>query len=103
MVCPMRDAGGIKNKLLEALAMGKATVATPEAADGIAARNGHEYVLAQGAEPFAASCLRLLRDDDECARLEQNARAWAVTRTWQETADRYIELYREAMDAAAVR
>ncbi len=100
IVAPMRDAGGIKNKILEAMAMGKAVVATPEAAEGIDARAGDEFVVGRDAAELAAACARLLRDDAERARLGKNARAWALTQTWEKTAVQYAALYQEAMEAA---
>lgn len=103
LVVPMVTAGGIKNKLLEAMAMGKPIVATPEAAEGIIARDGEDFILARGADEFAAACVRLLQDADERARLGANARAWALAHTWQRAAEEYLAVYQEAIDAAAVR
>lgn len=93
IVCPMRDAGGIKNKMLEAMAMGKAIVATPEAADGMDARSGTEFLQARGAAEFANACVKLLRDADLRAQLGERARAWALQHTWQVTAQNYLDVY----------
>lgn len=103
IVCPMRAAGGIKNKLLEALAMSKAIVATPEAADGLDVQDGAQLMLADDTQAFAAACVRLLRDGAARAHLGQNARAWALEHTWSKSALAYVQLYREAIDAAAGR
>lgn len=103
IVVPMLTAGGIKNKLLEAMAMGKAIVTTPEGADGIAARAGQEFVVARRGDEFAAACVRLLGDAAERARLGANARAWALQHSWALAAAQYLAVYQEAIDAAAVR
>lgn len=103
IVVPTRLAGGIKNKLLEALAMGKPLVATPEAIEGTTVCDGQELLLARGADEFAAACVRLLRDADERARLGANARTWALAHTWKMAADQYLAVYQEAIDAAAHR
>lgn len=103
MVVPMLMAGGIKNKVLEAMAMGKPIVTTPEGADGIAARDGDEFVVARFGDEFAAACVRLLNDAAERARLGANARAWALEHSWDQAAAQYLAVYQEAMDAAAVR
>jgi sugar transferase (PEP-CTERM/EpsH1 system associated) len=56
-VAPMRIARGIQNQVLEAMAMGRPTVVTSDALEGIAAEPGRELFLADGAEAFAAACL----------------------------------------------
>jgi polysaccharide biosynthesis protein PslH len=54
-VCPLRFGAGIKNKVLEALAMGCAVIATPLSIDGIDARDGDHLLLADADAPtFAA-------------------------------------------------
>lgn len=93
VVCPMRASGGIKNKLLEALAMGKAVVATPEAAEGTDARDGQELVLAGEADAFAAACALLLGNPARRAELGTRARAWALKQSWQAVAEQYADLY----------
>lgn len=103
MVAPIREAGGMKFKVLETLAMGKALVATPAAAEGISARDGHELALARGAEEFAAVCVKLLGDENSRGALEKNARAWALQHGWETTVAQYEALYQEARDAFAVR
>ena len=57
-VAPMRIARGIQNKVLEAMAMARPVVVTPDALEGIDAVPGHEVLLAEGADQFAAACLR---------------------------------------------
>jgi sugar transferase (PEP-CTERM/EpsH1 system associated) len=60
-VAPMRVARGIQNKVLEAMAMARPVVVTPDALEGIAAQPGAELLLADTAEAFAAACLRALQ------------------------------------------
>lgn len=103
MVVPMREAGGIKNKLLEAMAMGKAVVTTPEGLEGTDARHDQELLVAAGADALADACRRLIRDDSRRAELGVRARAWAWPHSWQEVASQYLALYREAIHAAAGR
>jgi len=61
-VAPLRFGSGIKLKILEALAHGKAVVTTPAGAEGIEVTDGVNCLIAKGAEDFAASVVRLLRD-----------------------------------------
>ena len=55
-VAPMRMARGIQNKVLEAMAMARPVVVTPDGLEGIAARPGAEVLVADAAEAFAAQC-----------------------------------------------
>ncbi len=65
-IVPLRIGGGSRLKILEALAMGKAVVTTTIGAEGLRVRDGHEVVLADTPEAFAAAVQRLL--DDRSAR-----------------------------------
>ncbi len=56
-VAPMRIARGIQNKVLEAMAMARPVVVTPDALEGIDAAPGAEVLLADGAAAFAMACL----------------------------------------------
>ena len=56
-VAPMRIARGIQNKVMEAMAMARPVVVTPDALLGIDTVPGQEVLLADGAEAFAAACL----------------------------------------------
>jgi polysaccharide biosynthesis protein PslH len=48
VVAPLRIARGIQNKLLEAMAMARPVVATPEAFQGVRAEPGRDILLATG-------------------------------------------------------
>ncbi len=74
-IVPLRIARGVQNKLLEAMAMGKAVVTTPQAFEGVRAQAGRDVVVADGEEAFAAAVCRLLQQPDEAVRIGRNARA----------------------------
>jgi sugar transferase (PEP-CTERM/EpsH1 system associated) len=59
-VAPLRVARGIQNKVLEAMAMARPVVATPEAIEGIDAANGVEVFVETGAQDYAARVVSLL-------------------------------------------
>jgi sugar transferase (PEP-CTERM/EpsH1 system associated) len=59
-VAPLRIARGIQNKVLEAMAMAKPVLVSPQALEGIDAIPDHELVLAESAEQFATAALGLL-------------------------------------------
>ncbi|MDT7950916.1 MAG: TIGR03087 family PEP-CTERM/XrtA system glycosyltransferase [Acetobacteraceae bacterium] len=56
-VAPMRIARGIQNKVLEAMAMARPVVVTPDALEGIDATPGTDVLLGADADAFAAHCL----------------------------------------------
>lgn len=61
-VAPLRVGGGTRLKLFEALAMGKAVVATRLAAEGLPIVPGEHYVAADRPADFAAAVIGLLAD-----------------------------------------
>jgi sugar transferase (PEP-CTERM/EpsH1 system associated) len=65
VVAPLRIARGIQNKVLEAMAMAKPTIVTPEALEGISARVGEEILLARDRDEFRDHCLALLNGGSE--------------------------------------
>ena len=86
VVAPLEIARGVQNKVLEALAMGRAVLASGEAATGIAARDGIEIAIAEDDAAFVAQALRLLGDPAARARLGDAARRFAVERlSWPAT------------------
>ena len=94
-VCPLRFGAVIKNKLLEALAMGCPTIATPLSIDGIAAQDGEHLLLADaGADTFAARILAALDDAPLRATLSENGRALIKAHySWEQVARHYEQIY----------
>jgi len=52
IVCPLRIARGIQNKVLEGMAMGKPVIASPAAFEGVRAEAGRELLVADGVAEF---------------------------------------------------
>ena len=63
-VAPLRIARGVQNKVLEAMAMGKIVLASPQALEGIAAQPGLELLLARDEAEFIHHAARVLRAAD---------------------------------------
>jgi sugar transferase (PEP-CTERM/EpsH1 system associated) len=59
-VAPLRIARGIQNKVLEAMAMARPVVASPEAHEGVRAIAGRDLLVADGAEATAAAVTQVL-------------------------------------------
>jgi sugar transferase (PEP-CTERM/EpsH1 system associated) len=62
-IVPLRIARGIQNKVLEAMAMGKAVVATPEALTGLRAAPGTHALAASTPRGWAESVSHLMGDE----------------------------------------
>lgn len=90
-VSPLIGGAGLKNKVLQAWALGKPVVATPLSVGGLEARDGEELVVADGAEALAQACLKLLGDAPLRARLGAAGRRAAVERFSWESATARLE------------
>jgi glycosyltransferase involved in cell wall biosynthesis len=77
IAAPIRFGSGMRVKVLEALAAGKALVCSPLAAAGVTARDGSELRLAEDDEAFADAIVDLLSSDERRVALGRNARQWA--------------------------
>ena len=77
-VCPIRDGGGTKLKILDAFAMGIATVAHPAACEGIAAVDGENVLFASTPEAYVEKIMLLIKDGALKKQLGENARTTAV-------------------------
>lgn len=61
-VAPLRIARGIQNKVLEAMAMAKPMIASPNALDGISATAGEHVLVAGNEADFAKATIKVLRE-----------------------------------------
>jgi sugar transferase (PEP-CTERM/EpsH1 system associated) len=76
VVVPLRVARGIQNKVLEALAMGKAVVATPQALEGLGVEAGVHVCRAAGAGQWIEAVTSLLDDRQAAQRLGRAGRGY---------------------------
>lgn len=94
VAAPLRQGGGIRIKVLETLAAGKALVASARALQGIPAQDGSEVVIAKSDREFAAQIVRLLADDSLREALARQARRWAEANLgWGPTLDALERVY----------
>ena len=77
MVVPLRFGAGTPLKVLEALARGVPVLSTSIGCQGFELSDGHDVLIADGPEPFAAAIDRLCADDELCKSLARNGRAIA--------------------------
>ena len=94
MVCPMVMGSGIKNKVLEALAMERPVVATTMGVEALEVTTSNELMIADTAAAFAAATLALLRDAAARRRMGAAGRELVLRRyTWDACAASYDAIY----------
>ncbi len=89
IVCPMWCGSGLKIKLVEAIAHGKATVASPLAAEGLEDGAGKGFLMANKPADFVDIVAGLVHDREHRQQFENNAtqyatRKFSTTSVWRE-------------------
>jgi polysaccharide biosynthesis protein PslH len=74
MVVPLRAGGGMRVKILNALAQGLPIVSTTLGCEGIAVESGRHLLIADTPEAFARATIRLLEDKLLASELGNNGR-----------------------------
>lgn len=77
MIVPLWSGSGLRIKIIEGMAYGKAIVSTSIGAEGINYTPGKNILIADEAAGFSAAVIRLLTDTDCRKNLEQNAADFA--------------------------
>jgi glycosyltransferase involved in cell wall biosynthesis len=80
LIAPLLSGGGMRIKVIEAMALGKAIVATTRGAGGIDFTPGRELIIADDPDAFADAVVRLLSDPTERTRLGEAARERVAAR-----------------------
>lgn len=71
-ICPIKDGGGTKLKVLDSLAMGKPLVADPIACEGIDVVNNHSVVFASSPSEYIETIRQLINNSATRAELGRN-------------------------------
>jgi glycosyltransferase involved in cell wall biosynthesis len=94
LVVPLRSGGGMRVKILNALAQGMPVVTTSIGCEGIDAEDGRHLMVADVAEKFAEATLRILEDRTLADRLAKNGRQLVVERyDYRKVCPRLDEVY----------
>ena len=80
VIVPLRFGSGVKIKILESMALGKAVVTTSIGAEGIEAQPGTDFIVANDAQALASETVRLLANPSIRDSLGQHARRFIQTR-----------------------
>jgi len=79
-LCPMASGGGVKYKVLEALAMATPVVTNERGARGTGLINGVDVLIGNDVESMAEACVRLLTDRATARRFGEAGRATVLAR-----------------------
>jgi glycosyltransferase involved in cell wall biosynthesis len=92
-VVPLRQGGGTRLKILEAMAVGTPVVSTTKGAEGLAVRDGVHLLIADSPDEFAAATVELLTSPELRQRLTRNALALVKAEyDWRMVQDRFDEM-----------
>jgi sugar transferase (PEP-CTERM/EpsH1 system associated) len=92
-VVPLRHARGAQNEILEAMAAGKAVIASPEAVAGLRVVNGDHLMIADSPRKFADATLEVIHDASLRESLETRARQFVeAEHDWNSLLQRMVDL-----------
>jgi glycosyltransferase involved in cell wall biosynthesis len=95
-VAPIRQGGGTRLKILEAMALGTPVVATSKGAEGLDMIDGEHLLIADAPDAFAEAVVNVLRDTELRRRLATHARALVEARyDWGPIGQQFVELVEE--------
>jgi sugar transferase (PEP-CTERM/EpsH1 system associated) len=98
-IAPLRIARGVQNKVLEAMAAARPVVLTSQAAKGVAAKPGDDFLVADSADQFSATVCRLLADPALRDSVGQSARQFVGDhRRWDTELDKLEALIAVGQD-----
>lgn len=93
-IAPIRLGGGIKGKVLEAMASGVPAVATQDAADGIKCKNYYDILIGNTTDEFADRVIELCLNDKLYNKISENARINTVNQyDWKVIAKKLTAFY----------
>ena len=94
-LCPMRDGGGTRLKILDALAMAKPIVGTTMAYEGISVTPEKNALVADTPEAFVDQIGRLVKDSSLRRQVGEEARKFVIDNySWPVIGDQLGDCYR---------
>ena len=80
LAVPILSGGGVRVKILEAMAMGVPVISTTIGCEGLDVRSGEHLLVADTPAAFARACAKVLQDKELAQQLAQNARQLILER-----------------------
>jgi len=80
LAVPLLSGGGVRVKILEAMAMGVPVISTTLGCEGLDVQDGVHLLVADSPAAFAQACARVLQDSDLARHLARNARQLILER-----------------------
>ncbi len=97
-VCPVKIAGGIQNKILEAMSIGIPVVTTPEGAEGIGASEDILSV-ANSDEEYAQKVINLIQNVQICDNIANESRNFVLDKfSWQKVGSNWNFLIKKVLN-----
>lgn len=97
-VCPVRIAGGVQNKILEAMSMGIPVVTTPEGAEGIGA-DKEVLLVAKTREDYAQKVINFIKNSQLNCEISEKSRDFVIKNfSWKEIGKRLDIMIKEGED-----
>ena len=75
LAVPLLSGGGVRVKILEAMAMGVPVISTTLGCEGLEVQHGVHLLIADTPKDFAQACATVLKDKELASKLANNARA----------------------------
>lgn len=99
-ISPLNLGTGFKNKIAEAMACGKAVVATSTSLSGFPVTDGVDVVKADTSQELCERIHELLANPELRVKIELGAKAFAQRYTWERAAAAYEQVFQEVIDGA---
>jgi glycosyltransferase involved in cell wall biosynthesis len=95
-LAPMRIGSGMKNKILEAMAMGIPVVTTSEGAAGIEIENGKNCIITENPDEIAKNVISLLNNDSKWNEISKLGRELVFKKySWKKKGEKLSEILLE--------
>lgn len=101
-LAPLRDGGGSKLKVLEALAAGLPLVSTAQGASGLELQNTQQACLGETAESLSQALAGLLANPEQARQMGERGREYVQLRhDWNAAADQLEAVYQQVRENVA--
>ena len=98
-IVPLRIGGGTRMKIYEAMAMGKAVVATTVGAEGLEVEDGRDIRLVDQPNDIADAIAELITNEPKRRAMEASARLLVEENfSWSRVADKFSDICHATLD-----